>query len=133
MGEHLLSPSLGVVESCPCGGQPRLHPLLTSTWMATTHSHHLHCHFPHQLLHLYQWHMISLRNFRDLTQLVRSIPPESPPMMMNVPTSTTTSLVRKLSGQANAKLEMNSSFIVVALHPQSYPYYRDISFLLSQC
>jgi hypothetical protein len=39
-------------------------------------------------------------------------------MMMNVPTSTTTSLVRKLSGQANGKtLEMNGSLIVVALYP----------------
>ena len=75
--------------------------------------------------------MISLINFRDLTQLARSFaqnvmiiftasstPPQSPPMMMNVPTSTTTSLVRKFSGQANGKtLDMNGSPIVVALHP----------------
>ena len=75
--------------------------------------------------------MISLINFRDLTQLARSLaenvlsiftasstPPQSRPMMMNVPTSTTTSLVRKFSGEANGKTqEINGFLTVVALHP----------------
>ena len=62
-----------------------------------------------------------------------STPPQSPPMMMNVPTSTTTSLVRKFSGEANGKtLASNGSLVVVALHPQSCPYYRDTYILSSQ-